>query len=231
MEIVEELITRRLQPGDRLPSEADMLAQFDVGRASLREGLRLLETYGVLAIRTGQGGGPGVTDLSPEDLARTLSLYFRVTGATYGDIIEARMIIDPVVAKLAAERNDVAAQSGVRAALRREALGESGPRTSYDDQAGADFHRAVTAASGNPVLIFFARSLRLLYAEHLHRRGVFPQEVQDVMPDLHAAIGQAIFDGDGDRAQNLMLTLVRDFATVQRQQTPWLMDERVNWIV
>jgi hypothetical protein len=51
------------------------------------------------------------------------------------------------------------------------------------------------------------------------------------MPDLHAAIDQAIFDGDGDRAQNLMLTLVRDFPTVQRQQTPWLMDERVNWIV
>jgi DNA-binding FadR family transcriptional regulator len=232
MEIVEEMILRELTAGDRLPPEADMLEQFDVGRASLREGLRLLETYGLISIRTGQGGGPIVAELTSRELARTLSLFFRIAGATYGDLIEARMILDPVVARFAAERNDADAQSQLRAALEMEnsAASEShvDPRVSAD-RVGVDFHRAVTEACGNPILIFLAQGLRTLYAEHLHDRGLFPREAQEAAPGLHRAIGQAILDGDGQLAQNLMLRLVRDFAALQKERTPWLMDERITW--
>ncbi len=58
-----------------------MMEEFDVGRASLREGLRILESYGLISIKQGLGGARVVSDIYPEDLARTLLFYFHSTGA------------------------------------------------------------------------------------------------------------------------------------------------------
>ena len=83
-----------------------MLERFQVGRASIREGLRLLEAYGVITIKPGHKGGPIVRDPDAIDLARTLSLFFRMVNASYRDLNEARLIIEPVMARQAAEKQD-----------------------------------------------------------------------------------------------------------------------------
>ena len=56
--IVHDIVSRGLEPGATLPSEAVMLARFQVGRASLREALRILEVHGLITIKPGPGGGP-----------------------------------------------------------------------------------------------------------------------------------------------------------------------------
>src|ERR1700761_3394215 len=84
-EIVRYVVDERLEEGDRLPTEAEMLEEFGVGRGSPREALRLLEAYGLISIRQGQNGGPVVATLRPQDLSRTLSFYFHLTGATYAE--------------------------------------------------------------------------------------------------------------------------------------------------
>ena len=62
--ILRAIVDGRLEAGARLPAEAEMLASFGVGRASLREALRILETHGLIRIKSGPRGGPVVTELS-----------------------------------------------------------------------------------------------------------------------------------------------------------------------
>ena len=66
-EIILDITGRGLKEGDALPSEAQMLRHYEVGRASLREALRLLEVQGLVRIRTGARGGPVVGAATAEN--------------------------------------------------------------------------------------------------------------------------------------------------------------------
>src|SRR5207248_1815276 len=77
-----------------------------VGRTTLREALRLLETRGVLTIRAGPKGGPVVRRPSAEDFGDALALILQFEGASLSDVIEARNALEPMLARLAAPRID-----------------------------------------------------------------------------------------------------------------------------
>jgi GntR family transcriptional repressor for pyruvate dehydrogenase complex len=100
--IVGLVLEQGLQAGDRLPNETEMIDQFRVGRGSLREALRILETYGLISLRSGPGGGPVILNVSPEDVSRSFSLYLNLSGATIHELADARKVIDPLMARLAA---------------------------------------------------------------------------------------------------------------------------------
>src|SRR6202034_1454610 len=74
-----------------------------VGRTTLREALRLLETRGVLTIRPGPGGGPIVRHPKPADLSESLTLILRFRHASLGEVRDARRALEPMIANLAAE--------------------------------------------------------------------------------------------------------------------------------
>ena len=103
-EIVRDL--RDLQPATMLPPEAVMLEKYRVGRASLREALRLLEVQGLIVIRPGPGGGPMVAQADSVHYGRTSSLYYHMLGATYHDVVAARAVIEPALARVVAEKQD-----------------------------------------------------------------------------------------------------------------------------
>ena len=75
-DIILDISEGGLKTGDSLPPEAAMLKHYEVGRASLREALRLLEVQGLVHIRAGAKGGPVVGSANAENLARMLTLYF-----------------------------------------------------------------------------------------------------------------------------------------------------------
>lgn len=223
--ILDEIVARGLQTGDRLPTEATMLKEFDVGRASIREALRILEVYGLIEIRQGQRGGPYVTDVNPRDLGRTLTFFFHATGATYDELLEARLLIEPALARLAAERRDAALLEELQAVMARE---QSAPEDDYLDCANA-FHYTVAGASGNHVLDLLGRSMRGVYADRLSVQNLFPLEGRPQVRRLHTEIGEAIISGDGELAELLMRRHLRELADLQRERTPWVMQERVEW--
>src|ERR1700674_1494569 len=83
IDLVHDIVVRRLKAGDKLPLEVAMLQEYRVSRASLREALRLLEVQGLISIRPGPGGGPVVGSVDARHLARTASLYFHLGGMKY----------------------------------------------------------------------------------------------------------------------------------------------------
>lgn len=101
-DIANYISDERLAEGTRLPTEQEMVVQFGVGRNTIREALRLLEMRGVLTIRSGRGGGPVVRLPMSTDLGEALQLILQFQYATLTDVIEARLLMEPIAASSAA---------------------------------------------------------------------------------------------------------------------------------
>jgi GntR family transcriptional regulator, transcriptional repressor for pyruvate dehydrogenase complex len=226
-EIVRYVVDERLEEGDRLPTEAEMLEEFGVGRGSLREALRLLEAYGLISIRQGQNGGPVVATLRPQDLSRTLSFYFHLTGATYAELTEARLFIEPAMARLAAERQHPEHMRQLRKTTERE------QQASLEDPeylACADeFHYVVSGMSGNRVLDLLGRGLRTMFQERVGYGSVLPDESRRHNRHVHRQISDAILAGEGAKAERLMARHLRDLAVALDGRLPHLSSDRITW--
>jgi GntR family transcriptional regulator, transcriptional repressor for pyruvate dehydrogenase complex len=227
MAVVEDIVSRGLRAGDRLPPEAEMMERYKISRASLREGLRLLETYGVITIRQGQRGGPEIGSLDPGDVARALSLFLRLYGATYRDVFAARLLVEPVLTRIAAEQQAPERMSALRALLDLES---ETPAADYVE-ASNSFHQLLSGLSGNPVLDLLGESLRALYAERVFRGHALPEETQMLCHEAHPQIGDAILAGDGATAELLMAKHMADLNHLVNKRATWLLDERVAWEV
>ncbi|MBM3346797.1 MAG: FadR family transcriptional regulator, partial [Betaproteobacteria bacterium] len=76
LDIARDITAQRLKAGDKLPREAELLAHYGVSRASLREGVRILEVQGLLSIRPGPGGVV-VGAAHPANLGRSLTVHLQ----------------------------------------------------------------------------------------------------------------------------------------------------------
>jgi DNA-binding FadR family transcriptional regulator len=91
-----------LRPGDKLLSEKELGAFFQVSRPTLREALRLLESEGLINIMRG-GGGVRVRLPDIDPIAARVAGYLQRDGADFEDIYTARMLIEPIAASLFAD--------------------------------------------------------------------------------------------------------------------------------
>jgi GntR family transcriptional regulator, transcriptional repressor for pyruvate dehydrogenase complex len=220
-DLVEDIAARKLAPGSMLPPEAELVERYGVSRPSIREALRTLEGHGLIRMKPGPGGGPVVTDLGPSDYARTSTFFFHVLGVTLRDLAESRMILDPLFARIAAERRD----GEVMERLERFVADEpTEPQERHDAIA---FHDALACGTGNPVLDLFAGALQALYIERTHS-ATTPRDL-DASRAHHVAIAEAILRGDGAQAEALMrahtAALVRDVL----ERFPDSADEAIAW--
>jgi GntR family transcriptional repressor for pyruvate dehydrogenase complex len=200
-EIVEDVVRRRLQPGDVLAPEGVMLAQYGVGRVTLREGLRLLEAQGLLTLRPGPGGGAVVSGVDASDLGGTATLFFRLAGATYREVGNALRTLQPMLVQRIAERPDhKAVAAELYAAI--EASEAVGDQPDGVFRVGPEFHALVATLGGNPVLSTFANALGSIFTTRV-------LSVVDLEPGqaeflaAHRTITKAIADGHATRARQL----------------------------
>jgi GntR family transcriptional regulator, transcriptional repressor for pyruvate dehydrogenase complex len=100
---VKQLIAEgKLKSGDRLPPERDLALKFMVSRTSVREALRALQSRGLVEIRAGEGAF--VCDISVETLIEPLALVILPHREAVGELFEARRLLEPAIAALAARR-------------------------------------------------------------------------------------------------------------------------------
>ena len=104
--LAHDIVAGGLVEGDHLPREAELVDHYGVSRESIREALRLLEAQGMVSIRRGPGGGPIVGRAESANLARTMTLYFHLSGSTYDELLHAWFDLEPGVAARAAANPD-----------------------------------------------------------------------------------------------------------------------------
>lgn len=138
-----------LKVGDQLPGERDLVNQLQVGRASVREALRILEAQGVIEVRPGKG-----TFVVGENIEGDEGIvqWFKQHIDEEYDFLEVRDALDRKAAVLAAQRaseSDVAAMTE----LLQEA-DECLERGDLDGMVSLDkqFHCSIAESSGNDML-------------------------------------------------------------------------------
>ncbi|GAM98258.1 transcriptional regulator of GntR family [alpha proteobacterium U9-1i] len=156
-----------LQEGDALPSEADLIVDFSVSRASLREALRILETEGLIEVKRGAQGGARIRLPREDNAAKSLGLLLQVRGATLKDMFDARLILEPPLMNQLAQNRTEDDLAVIRAHLERE-------RKIVDNSklfapAAAEFHRILVSRAGNIALAIIVGMLDELYLRHLNQ--------------------------------------------------------------
>jgi GntR family transcriptional regulator, transcriptional repressor for pyruvate dehydrogenase complex len=197
--ILDLIRSQGLGTGDRLPSARDLAARFAVATPTLREALRRLEATGVLDIR--HGSGVYVRDVSRLILANPH--HRGLEPDTILDLLEARELIEPPLAEMAADR-----RTPEQLADLEEILARAGAELADDSALAATnmaFHRAIGQYSCNSILAQMLDSIVDIYAPE-------QQQILRLHGDRnadhaeHLEILAAIGAGDPGRAGALMRT-------------------------
>ncbi len=192
----------RLGPGDPLPSEKDLAEEFGLSRVTVRDALRVLESQGLIEIKVGARGGAFVASPSTHPVSESLANMLRLKRATFQDLGEARLLVEPHVAFLAAQR---ATPEDMRA-MEEAVTGARGARAAGDPYfipSSVAFHIALAEAAKNPVLLFAVDSFRTLFHEALAALLPADDMAARAIAD-HQRILDAIRARDADAARRLM---------------------------
>ncbi|HEY3110568.1 MAG TPA: FadR/GntR family transcriptional regulator [Chloroflexota bacterium] len=154
--VVDLILDEGLRPGDKLPSERELMARLSVGRSSLREAIKSLTAFGVIEVAVGSGTYVANGDTSL--LTRPLSWSLLIGERSTRDLIEARRILEVELVGLAAERATEAELAVIaeKLALMSVSLENAEAFARYD----LEFHLAIAAAAHNQVLYQVMDTLR-----------------------------------------------------------------------
>jgi DNA-binding FadR family transcriptional regulator len=162
--IRERIVNGDLAEGSLLPAQDQLIAEFTVSRASLREALRILEAEGLIAVRRGARGGATVYSPSRTGTTHTLGVLMQFHRVTLGDLADAISEIEPLCAANAATREDrhtALVPTLVDLIAQQEAtIGNSVEFTA----AGRLFHEALVNGCGNKTLSLTAGALAGLWS-------------------------------------------------------------------
>ena len=98
----DAILSGQLKPGERVASEKELILQFGVSKATLREALRVLEAMGLIEIRKGTSGGAFVADVDMRTTLNSLINFLRFEKVSLKEITMFRYLIEPTVAGIAA---------------------------------------------------------------------------------------------------------------------------------
>jgi DNA-binding FadR family transcriptional regulator len=218
------IVRGELKDGETLPSEAELVTQFQVSRPTLREALRILESESLLTVTRGSRGGPRIHMPNPRHAARHFGLVLQSRGTTLADIYQARLLIEPSCARLVA----LDSRRGALAILRQVIALE---RETFEDdvahsKASARFHRALIEVTGNPPLMLLMAMLTHIYESHLSTAAIAAsvRAIDAVSKQrgiaAHEKLVALIQAGDGDKAETFWRQHLEGIEKIIRAANP-----------
>ena len=198
--IQKKILEDNLEIGTSLPSEKEMALEFQVSRSVVREALRILEISGLVNIKKGPTGGIFVSNVYHEPIKRSLNNLITSGEVTLEHLFDARMLIEPYIARQAAQH----AKSGD---LKKFRVLFEDSATHSDDPArlkqnNLKFHLMLARASGNPVLSIMLESVFELLVERI--QDFLDLETEARFFEIHKKIFKLIEDKRPEEAERLI---------------------------
>jgi len=170
---IVEQIERAILSGDfpvgsQLPSERDLMVQFDVSRPTIRESLRVLQSMGLIESRPGTRGGPVVLAPSPKVLGRSFRAMLGTDAVSLAEIVQFRIILEGSASSLAAFHRSAQDLERLREAI--ETM-EQRAEANAPDFADADlqFHETIWRVSGNTILLVSGQAVSGTLRQLMHQ--------------------------------------------------------------
>lgn len=224
--IVADIGERGLDRGDKLPPERLMLEEYKVGRGTLREALRYLELSGAISLKPGPGGGPTVEKPDASHLMNSLGLVLQFDGAPFSTIVEARVGLEPMMARLAADRITAEAQSLLADSVTK--MGENLKDLDVFLETNRAFHDIVAAASGNVLIAYLIDAVDGIF-EGVALGVEYPPSRRVKVHQAHVEILAAIESGDAEAAEIAMREHVVEISTFLRKKFAAAMARPITW--
>jgi DNA-binding FadR family transcriptional regulator len=204
------IMSAELKPGSRLPSEAELATMFGVGRTTIREGLRTLTSQQLLMTTRGVTGGTFVVTPDSDNISRyletSIGLLTGTSRLTIGELLEARVCLELPATRMATKRLTPEKTGLLRATVE---IG-SDAKTNMEH---SRFHTAILDVAGNRMLEVMAKPIFDVLRTRLNRAAA-PEDFWRQTSAEHAAIYQAIVNGDEDGAERLMAEHLDHLASV-----------------
>ena len=191
------IVSGRYKVGDKLPSEKDLCAMFNVSRVPVREALSALELNGLIESMQGAGIYVKRTTAEEDELIQEVEPQ---------DIIRARMVLEPDIARLATGQMNEEQRAELTDIVER--FKQEAAADAYTTTVDREFHLFLAKASGNTLyvtmmeLIFKTMEQRMW--ELILSRTVATQKYRELNNQEHLHIAQAVLDGRADDAYAFM---------------------------
>jgi GntR family transcriptional repressor for pyruvate dehydrogenase complex len=197
-QLLDEIRSKGLAPGTRVPSERELMSALGVGRSTIREAVNGLAMLGVLDIRHGQGAfvvNPDAGLAVPRGIAVALS-----RGITR-DLFEARRLVEVHVARLAAERRTEPDLTEIEECLLEHERAIAANELAVEPS--VRFHVRIGDAAHSEVLASFVSSFGELMTERGPKLETVPG-YREWEIEQHRAVFEPIRDSDPDLAAERM---------------------------
>lgn len=194
-EVKKKIIKLNMQPGERLPSESELISSFGMSRSTIREAMNLLKAENIIEVKRGKGTFVSNQTGMTKD---PLGLDFVDQNKLLEDLLEVRLLIEPEIAFLAALR---ASESEILALEKH--INKMKLSTSHSEEytlLDIEFHSAIAKCSHNNVLHrvvpIICESIRKAYPETVYSTGSFERALES-----HLNIFDAIKAGEVTKAR------------------------------
>ena len=219
------IVDQDLPEGTALPPEREMIASFRVGRNTLREALRILETRGVITIRSGPGGGPVVRRPRPSDLGEALTLILQFEQATFKEVMDARLWLEPIVAASAAK---IIGKPAIAVLREIDTAMAEAPDQDAFLRLNRRFHSVIAENCGNVVLQTFTETV--ISVGDGRSVGIYYSANQmKAIVEAHERIVSALEAKDSAEAEAAMLSHAQEAATYWKRKFGELTSQPVRW--
>lgn len=220
-QIEAQVLAGQLRAGDRLPSERQLGELLGVSRASIREALRVLEALDIVTARPGTGSESGsiISGRPGGAMTSLLRLQLALSSFEMDEVIETRIMIEA----WATQRAAVRAESHELSALQQTLVDmcDEALEPSQFNELDTAFHVGIAEASGNRLVGHLMQTIRDSVRQQMAR--AFDELVDwrkstQMLHQEHAAILQAVSEGDGALAAHIVEQHIRGFYSIMPRQ-------------
>lgn len=199
--IKKAIFDGKLNPGDKLPPEIELAKQFNVGRQTVREALRILEISGFITIRLGSNGGSIIENTVLSKVSDSFLNAIKIQEVTLNDIAMARLEVENSVIRYVIENaNDddiIELQNNIDLASSHLKKSKSILLINIE------FHKILAKASRNPIFVIIMEAIMAFGAEYLSRSNITLEQSERSYEE-HIGIINAIIDKNVDLAAKLI---------------------------
>lgn len=146
-QIEKSIILKKMNVGERLPSERDLAERLGVSRTIIREAIKILGVRGLVEVR--HGSGTYITEITSESASTPIKRYLSSseTGNVYAKLYEVRRSLEIDIAGLAAQRATEEDLEQIEGALEKQEKAKN--QLEVFTRADFAFHSALAAATHN----------------------------------------------------------------------------------